>query len=75
MTIAGVSRSGRPRPLTQEAIVDEAVRLLRSDGLAGLTIRAVASGLGVTPIAAYNYVDGKEDLLRLVVERNRIFRR
>jgi len=68
-TIAGVPRSSRPRSLTQEAIVDEALRLLRADGLAGLTMRAVANRLGVTPMAAYYYVEGKEDLLRLVVER------
>ncbi len=64
-----VPRSRRPRSLTQDEIVDEALRLLRAEGLAGLTMRAVASRLGVTPMAVYYYVDDKEDLLRLVVER------
>ena len=32
-------------------------------------MRAVAAGLGVTPMAIYYYVPGKEDLLRLVVGR------
>ncbi len=49
--------------------MDEALRLLRAEGLAGLTMRAVASRLRVTPMAVYYYVEDKEDLLRLVVER------
>ncbi len=55
--------------MTQEEIVDEALRLLKADGMEGVTMRSVASGLGVTPMAVYYYVKDKEDLLRLVVER------
>ena len=51
--------------MTQEEVVAAALRLLRRDGLSKLTMRAVAGEMGVTPMALYYYVDGKEDLLRL----------
>jgi AcrR family transcriptional regulator len=59
----------RTQTLTLEAIVDESERIARSRGVDGLTMRAVAAGLGVTPMAIYYYVPGKEDLLNLVVTR------
>ena len=59
----------RTETLTLEAIVDESERIARTRGVDGLTMRAVAAGLGVTPMAIYYYVPGKEDLLRLVVGR------
>jgi AcrR family transcriptional regulator len=62
-------RGQRTETLTLEAIVDESVRIARTEGVDGLTMRAVAAGLGVTPMAIYYYVPGKEDLLHLVVGR------
>jgi AcrR family transcriptional regulator len=59
----------RTETLTLEVIVDESERIARTQGVDGLTMRAVAAGLGVTPMAIYYYVPGKEDLLRLVVGR------
>ncbi len=59
----------RTETLTLEAVVDESERIARTRGVDGLTMRAVAAGLGVTPMAIYYYVPGKEDLLRLVVGR------
>ncbi len=59
----------RTETLTLEAIVDESERIVRTQGVDGLTMRAVAAGLGVTPMAIYYYVPGKEDLLHLVVGR------
>lgn len=59
----------RTETLTLEAIVDESERIARTRGIDGLTMRTVAAGLGVTPMAIYYYVPGKEDLLRLVVGR------
>jgi TetR/AcrR family transcriptional regulator, tetracycline repressor protein len=58
-------RSGRSRSLTQSEIVQAALLILRRDGLGGLTMRAVASELGVTPMAVYHYVEDKDHLLRL----------
>jgi AcrR family transcriptional regulator len=59
----------RTETLTLEAIIDESERIARTRGVDGLTMRTVAGGLGVTPMAIYYYVPGKEDLLRLVVGR------
>jgi AcrR family transcriptional regulator len=52
-----------------DAILDESFRIIRDQGVTGLTMRAVAAGLGVTPMAVYYYVADKDDLLRLVVDR------
>lgn len=60
-----MTRSARTQSLTREEIVAAALRLLRRDGLSKLTMRAVASEMGVTPMAVYHYIDSKEDLLRL----------
>ena len=62
-------RSRRSGSLTRDAIVEEALHLIRTEGVTGLTMRAVASALGVTPMAAYYHVADKDELLRLVVER------
>ena len=62
-------KSRRPGTLTLDAIVEESVRIVRAQGVSGLTMRSVATGLGVTPMAIYYYVTDKEDLVRLVVGR------
>ena len=49
----------RTETLTLEAIVDESERIARTQGVDGLTMRAVAAGLGVTPMAIYYYVAGQ----------------
>ncbi|MGI8754624.1 MAG: TetR/AcrR family transcriptional regulator [Acidimicrobiales bacterium] len=58
-----------PRPLSQDAIVEAAQRLTRQVGVEKLTMRALADALGVSPMAPYHYVDGRDSLLLLVVER------
>ena len=55
--------------LSRDAIVDEAIDIVGTEGLAALTMRAVAARLGVTPMAAYYYVADKEELMSLVSER------
>lgn len=62
-------KSRRAVSLTLDAIVDESLRIVRTQGVTGLTMRSVAADLGVTPMAIYYYVTDKEDLLRLVVGR------
>lgn len=61
-------KSRRAPSLTLEAIVEQSIRIIRAHGVAGLTMRAVAAGLDVTPMAVYYYVSDKDELLRLVVE-------
>lgn len=64
-----MSQSKRPPLLSRDAIVEEALRIVSTDGLSALTMRAVAAGLGVTPMAAYYYVADKEELMTLVSNR------
>jgi TetR/AcrR family transcriptional regulator, tetracycline repressor protein len=64
-------RSGRPpRPtLTEEQIVDAALQVVRAEGVDGLTMRRLSRELGVSPMAAYYHVAGKQELLDLVAAR------
>jgi AcrR family transcriptional regulator len=64
-----VPKTRRTSTLTLDAIVEESLNLVRRLGVGGLTMRAVAAELGVTPMAVYYYIADKEDLLRLVVDR------
>jgi AcrR family transcriptional regulator len=54
--------------LTREEVVSAALRLTRDVGLPGLTMRGLADALGVTPMAAYHWVDSKQALIELVLE-------
>ncbi len=59
-----------PSPqLTQESIVDAAQGLCRRVGVEGFTMRALAESLGVSPMATYHHVEGREQVLLHVVER------
>jgi TetR/AcrR family tetracycline transcriptional repressor len=65
---AGAARAER-RPLTREAIVDGALRLLDRDGLAGLSMRRLAEELDVGAASLYWHVGDKEELLGLLLDR------
>ena len=55
--------------LTKSAVVDRALQLADSVGLDALTIRKLATELGVTPMALYWHFRSKEELLTGLVER------
>jgi TetR/AcrR family tetracycline transcriptional repressor len=55
-------------PLSREVIVSAALELAEREGLDRLTMRALASQLGVTPMAIYYHVPDKEALVDLVVD-------
>ncbi len=58
-----------PRPgLTLERITEAAVALADAEGLAAVSMARVAESLGVTTMALYRYVPGKEDLLALMYD-------
>ena len=57
-------REGRRR-----LIVDVAFNMLQNDGEDALTIRRIASALGVGAMTLYTYVDGLEDLHRQIIAR------
>ena len=59
----------RRDPLTQEAIVDAALKVLDEDGLDLLTMRHVARTLNATAGALYWHVGSKDGLLDLIFDR------
>jgi AcrR family transcriptional regulator len=61
--------AGGRRPLTRERVLDEALRLVDRDGLAGLSMRRLGRKLGVEAMSLYKHVAGKADLLDGVVSR------
>jgi TetR/AcrR family transcriptional regulator, tetracycline repressor protein len=63
----GIAESPR-RTLTRERVVAEALTVISTDGAAALSMRALATRLGVVPGALYRHVRSKEQLLDLVVD-------
>ena len=66
-------RSARgPKPaLTLDAVVRAAIDLADDEGIGTLTMRRVATRLGVTSMALYRYVPGKEELVDLMTDAAR----
>ena len=69
--MTGATRPTRaPRnSLSHARVVEAAFELADDDGLDALTIRAVATRLGVKPMSLYRHVASKDDLLDALVER------
>ncbi len=63
-----VPRRGPRQGLTVDAVVDAATSLADAEGLEALTMRKVASALGVVAMTLYTYVPGKAELLDLMVD-------
>ncbi|MGW7072885.1 TetR/AcrR family transcriptional regulator [Streptomyces sp. NPDC054855] len=57
-----------PAPLSREQIVRAAMRLADADGLESVSLRKVATALGVGPMRLYGYIAGKDELLDLMVD-------
>jgi AcrR family transcriptional regulator len=62
------SSTARRRGLTREAIVQRALEIGDTEGLEAVTIRRVASDLGVTSMALYRHVRDKNDLYNAMLE-------
>src|ERR687888_2227530 len=56
-------------PLTREAIVDAALRVLAREGADGLSMRRVAEELGAGPASLYWHVASKDELINLLIDR------
>jgi AcrR family transcriptional regulator len=56
-------RPGRPATLSREQVVNTAAAIAREHGLAAVSTSAVASRLGVSPMALYRHVRDKRELL------------
>lgn len=61
-------RGPKPR-LSLETIVDRAVAIADAEGLDAVSMRRVATDLGVGTMSLYRYLPGKEELLDLMLER------
>ncbi|MGX6447054.1 TetR/AcrR family transcriptional regulator [Patulibacter sp. S7RM1-6] len=55
--------------LSRDVILDAADRVARERGAAGLTMRRLAQELGVSGMAAYRYVGGRDELGALLLDR------
>ena len=55
--------------LTRDSILDATLQLAEERGLAAVSMREVARRLHVTPMALYNHVANKQELLDGLVER------
>ena len=62
------TRASEGTPLGREEIVAGAMRVTKEVGLDHLTMRALATELGVTPMALYHHVPNKDALLQLVAD-------
>ncbi|MDQ2874031.1 MAG: TetR/AcrR family transcriptional regulator C-terminal domain-containing protein [Actinomycetota bacterium] len=58
----------RPRSLSDPVIAAAALAVIDRDGLSGLSMRAVASQLDMGAMSLYRYVDGRQEIERLVVD-------
>ena len=55
-------------PLTRDTVISAAIAVADRDGLAALTMRSLASELGVAPMAVYHHVPNKEAILDGLVD-------
>lgn len=57
----------KKRNLNKELIVEKALELADQDGIDGLSMRKLATTLGITAMALYNHVANKEELIDLLL--------
>ena len=57
-----------PTPLSRAAITTAAIRLADAHGIDAVSIRKIASELGVGPMRLYDYIAGKHELLDLMAD-------
>src|ERR671925_186479 len=62
-------RRGRPPTIDLQDVLDTALRLLDDEGVEALTMRRLASELGVSAMAPYRVVGSKDELLMVLVDR------
>ena len=62
------ARENRRRVLTRDRVVAEALAIISAQGAAALSMRALATRLGVVPGALYRHVRNKEQLYDLILD-------
>ena len=66
---AAETRRGPKQRLGVDDVVDTAIRVADSSGLAALSMRSLARELGIGAMSLYTYVSGREQLLELMVDQ------
>ncbi|KHK95624.1 TetR family transcriptional regulator [Microbacterium mangrovi] len=66
--VAASPQRGPKREMSVERIVEAAVELADAEGLGAVSMAAVASRLGYTPMSLYRYISAKDDLILLMQE-------
>lgn len=68
-SVAQQRPAGRPEPsLSREEVVRAAIAIADEEGLAALSMRGIATDLGVSTMALYRYVGGKDALVLQMVD-------
>ncbi|MFI0984660.1 TetR/AcrR family transcriptional regulator C-terminal domain-containing protein [Streptomyces exfoliatus] len=65
---AHLKRGPDTEPLSRERLVEAALALADAEGLHALTMRRLATALGVSTMALYRHVQGKAELVRLMTD-------
>jgi AcrR family transcriptional regulator len=63
------SKRGKPPVLTEDEIVNAALNVIRTEGLDALSMRRLSRELGRSAMAAYWYVEDKQQLMNLVAKK------
>ncbi|MFE9326522.1 TetR/AcrR family transcriptional regulator [Nocardia sp. NPDC052278] len=66
--VPAASVRGPKQRSSVDAVVAAAIEIADADGIGALTMRAVATKLGLTPMATYTYVPGKAELVDLMID-------
>ncbi|WP_062983578.1 TetR/AcrR family transcriptional regulator C-terminal domain-containing protein [Nocardia anaemiae] len=66
--VPAASVRGPKQRSSVDAVVAAAIEIADADGIGALTMRAVATKLGLTPMATYTYVPGKAELIDLMLD-------
>lgn len=69
MTAPTRRRIGRPRAVTEQALLDAALVLLDVGGAETVSIRGIAAQVGIAPNAVYTYFPSRAAVLRALIER------
>lgn len=68
VTPAGPNATPDAEPLSRERLIEAALELADAEGLNALTMRRVATALGVSTMTLYRHVPGKAELVRLMAD-------
>ena len=66
--VAEPRRRASEGELTRERIVRAAIAIADAEGMAEVSMRRVATGLGVATMSLYRHVPGKDDLVLLMID-------